>query len=141
MMDEPLTEKLLDELLSSPDPDCFLERYDVGTRDLSGYLQELLATHGLVRKDVVHAANLNETYGYELFIGKKRNPGRDKVLMLAFGMGLTLRETDRLLQVAGVSRLYCKDRRDAIIIFCLDRGISLQETNETLFSRGENVLE
>lgn len=140
-MDEPLTEQLLDELLSSPDPDLFLERHDVGTRGLSDYLQELLEAHGLVRKDAIHAANLNETYGYELFTGKKRNPGRDKVLQLAFGMGLTLRETDRLLQVAGASRLYCKDRRDAIIIFCLDRGVTLQEANETLFARGEDVLE
>ena len=62
------------------------------------------------------------------------------VLQIAFAMHLTLRETDRLLQAAGVSRLYCKDRRDAIVVFCLSRGLSLSETNETLFAYGERIL-
>lgn len=139
-MDEPLTEEMLNELLDSPDPDSFLRTHDVSTRELSDYLQELLNTHGLVRKDVIHAANINETYGYELFTGRKTKPNRDKILQLAFAMGLSLRETDRLLTAGGASRLYCKDRRDAIIIFCLDRHASLADVNDALYQRNERTL-
>lgn len=139
-MEEPLTEELLDELLSSPNPTDFLSEYNPGTRNLAAYLQDLINERGLKRKDVVRAAQLDATYGYQIFTGQRTNPSRDKILQLAFAMHLPLRETDRLLQAAGASKLYCKDRRDAIVIFCLSKQTSLQETNETLFSLGEKAL-
>ena len=46
----------------------------------------------------------------------------------------------RALEAAGVSSLYSKDRRDAIIIFCLDRGCSLQKVNEELYRFGERTI-
>lgn len=139
-MEEPLTEELLNELLSAPDPTTYLNEHHTNTRNLARYLEELLNERGLKRSDVVHAAQLDSTYGYQLFTGSRSNPSRDKVLQLAFAMHLSLRETDRLLQAAGSSRLYCKDRRDAIVIFCLDRGASLEELNESLYSLGERAL-
>lgn len=139
-MEEPLTEELLNELISSQDPAAYLGQHRPVQRDLASYLQELLESKGLERKDVVNESQINYTYGYQLFTGRRKNPSRDMVLQIAFAMHLTLRETDRLLQVAGVSRLYCKERRDAIVVFCLSRGLSLSETNETLFAYGERIL-
>lgn len=139
-MDEPLTEELLDELLSSPSPQAFLDKHEPGERVLAQYLQELLSVHNLKRKDVVHAAQINETYGYLIFRGDRAHPSRDILLQLSFAMGLSLRETNRLLQAGNVSSLYCKNRRDAILIFCIDRELSLAKTNETLFDFGEAVL-
>ena len=138
-MSEPLTEKLLDELLSAPSAEAFLDAHDPQAPTLSAYLQGLLATKGLTRPQVVSMANLNETFGYQIFTGA-RNPSRDKVLQIAFAMALTLHETNRALTAAGVSGLYCKDRRDAIIIFCLDRGCSLQKVNEELYRFGERTI-
>lgn len=140
-MEEPLTEELLDELLSAPDATTYLNEHHTGTRSLTQYLNDLLEQKGLKRSEVVNAAQLDSTYGYQLFTGSRSKPSRDKVLQLAFAMHLSLRETDRLLQAAGVSKLYCKDRRDAIIIFCLSRGASLEDLNESLFSLGERALD
>ena len=84
-------------------------------------------------------AGLNDTFGYQIFMGP-RGASRNKVLQLAFALGLTLKEADRLLQAAGASGLYCKDRRDAIIIFCLDHGYSLQKTDEELYRFGEDTI-
>ena len=139
-MDEPLTEELLNELLDAPSPQLFLSKHPSKPRKLSNYLQELLSQRGLQRKDVVRAAHLNDTYGYQIFTGERAHPGRDKVLQVAIAMQLSLLETDRALQAAGASRLYCKDRRDAIIIFCLDHHMSLDSTNDTLYSFGETTL-
>lgn len=138
-MAEPLTEELLDELLEAPSIDSFIERYNEPARTLADYLNELLEAKRLKRSQVVHMANLNETFGYQIFTGA-RNPSRDKVLQIAFAMALTLRETNRALEAAGVSSLYSKDRRDAIIIFCLDRGCSLQKVNEELYRFGERTI-
>lgn len=138
-MVERLTEELLDELLSSSSLEGYLEQNKPSSRTLAEYLQQLLDEKGLERSRVVRMANLNDTFGYQIFKGT-RHPSRDKVLQIAFAMALTLRETNRALTAAGASELYCKDRRDAIIIFCLDRGCSLQKVNEELYRFGERTI-
>lgn len=138
-MAERLTEELLDELLSTSSIDAFVEQNGLGHRALSEYLEQLLAKKHLKRSQVVRMADLNETFGYQIFTGA-RNPSRNKVLQIAFAMALTPRETNRALEAAGVSSLYSKDRRDAIIIFCLDRGCSLQKANEELYRFGEETI-
>ena len=138
-MEEPFAEELLDELLSSPDPCTYISEHDISQRSLAEYLQELLEKKNLKRSEVVKAAGLNNTFGYQIFTGQ-RGATRNKILQLAFGMQLTLRETDRLLQAAGVNELYCKDRRDAIIIFCIDKNYSLQKTDEELYRFGEETI-
>lgn len=137
---EPLTEELLEELLSAPSPAAFADGKRLKKRSLSEYLQQLLDEKGLERVDVIHAADLNETYGYQLFAGQRANPSRNKVIQLAFAMKCTLREANRLMQAAGVNGLYPKNRRDAIIIFCLDRGCSLHKTDEELYRFGEETI-
>ena len=139
-MNEPLTEELLNELLASSDPEDFISQHPASKRELAPYLNEMLVAHGKERNEVIHASNLDHTYAYQILAGTRANPSRNKILQLAFAIGLTTRETDRALQAGGKSRLYCKDRRDAIIIFCLDRGVQLQETNETLYRLGEEVV-
>ena len=138
-MAEPLTEGLLDELLSAPNPEAYLDSHDFGERTLSEYLQRLLEEKHLERAQVVRMANLNETFGYQIFKGE-RNPSRNKVLQIAFAMALSLCETNRALSAAGVNALNCKNRRDAIIIFCIDRGCSLQKVNEELYRFGEETV-
>jgi len=139
VMDEPITEELLAELLDASRIEDFLDGNDIKETSLSEYLQRLLAEKGLRRADVIRDANLNGTFGYQIFTGA-RGAGRDTVLQLAFAMGLTLRETNRLLQAAGVNGLYCKNRRDGIIIFCIEHSCSLQETDEELYRFGEETI-
>ena len=78
-MAEPLTEELLDELLEAPSIDSYLSEHRPTGRSLAEYLNELLEAKRLKRSQVVRMANLNETFGYQIFTGA-RNPGRDKVL-------------------------------------------------------------
>lgn len=138
-MKEPLTEELLEELLCAPDPIKFADKNNIGKRSLPEYLQLLLDEKGLVRSEIVRKASLNETFGYQIFMGQ-RNASRDKILQIAFAMELALKEANRLLQAAGANELYCKNRRDAIIIFCIDKGYSLQKTDEELYRFGEETI-
>lgn len=91
------------------------------------------------RADVYRAAKLNPTVVYDIFAGKSR-PGRDNALMLAFGMRCDLKETQRLLRLAGVSELWPKVRRDAIVIWCVEHGMTLNECDEGLWRLGEKTL-
>ena len=136
---EPMTEDLLNELLDSPDPAAFASKHKLACRNLPEYLQQLLDERGLRRPEVVRQAGINPTFGYQIFVGQ-RNPSRNKLLQLAFAMKLSLRETNRLLQAGGCNELYCKNRRDAIIIFCIDHGETLQTVDEQLYAFYEDTI-
>ena len=138
-MAERLTEEVLKELLEAPSIDSFIDKHEFPSCSLSEYLQQMLEKKHLERARVVRMADLNETFGYQIFTGA-RNPSRNKVLQIAFAMALTLRETNRALSAAGSSTLTCKNRRDAIIIFCIDHGCSLQKVNEELYRLGEETI-
>lgn len=125
-------------------------------RDVAEYLQEnssellfssvheLLEFHinskGLNRSEVIDKANLAKSYGYQILQGKK-NASRDKLLCLCFGMELNLSETNRVLKQAGLSALYPRVPKDAIIISCIEQKKSLMEVNEKLDELGEKILE
>ncbi|MDY2776862.1 MAG: XRE family transcriptional regulator [Collinsella sp.] len=138
-MSEPLTEEMLKELLEAPSIDAFVAEHDFPAGTLAEFLQEMLKKKRLERARVVRMADLNETFGYQIFTGT-RNPSRNKVLQIALAMALTLREANRALVSAGASTLDPKCRRDAIIIFCIDHGCSLQKTNEELYRLGEETV-
>ena len=116
---ELLTEELLEQLLKRSSPEAYFVDAPTDERSLAEYLTDLTREKGLKRADVVRGSALNPTFAYQLYKGT-RKAGRDNAIRLAFGAGCTLRETQRLLRHAGVSELYCKDRRDAVIIYCID---------------------
>lgn len=136
---ERLTEEVLQELLDAPSLDGFIDAHEFPAVTLPEFLERMLEKKGLKRSRVVRMADLNETFGYQIFTGA-RNPSRDKVLQIAFAMALSLRETNRALMAAGASSLDPKCRRDAIIIFCIDQGCSLQKVNEELYRLGEDTV-
>lgn len=49
-------------------------------------------------------------------------------------------ETQRLLRLAGVSELYCRQRRDAIIIWCLRQDRDRGATDDELYRMNEPML-
>lgn len=134
-----LTEDLLERLLSSHSIDAYLDETAPADRVLVEYLNELLRDHGLKRAEVIRASGINATVVYDIFAGKSK-PGRDHAIMLAFGLGCTLKECQRLLRLAGVAELWCKARRDAIIIWCLEQGLTRAQADDELYRLGEKTL-
>ena len=136
---ELLTEELLQRLLATSSPEAYLETGVTDDRSLADYLFDLLDQKGLTRAEVVRASAVNSTFVYQIFKGE-RKVGRDNAIKLAFGSQCTLREAQRLLRHAGVSELWCKTRRDAIIIYCIEHGYTLAECDDELYRLGEETL-
>lgn len=136
---EHLTEELLERLLASRSVDSYLESAETPNRSLPDYLFELLHKHKLKRADVMRGSGLNGTVVYDIFSGKSR-PGRDHAVMLALGLKANLRETQRILRLAGVAELWCKHRRDAVLIWCIEHGLTRAETDDELYRLGEKTL-
>ena len=136
---EHLTEELLERLLASRSVDSYLESAETPDRSLPDYLFELLHKRKLKRADVMRGSGLNGTVVYDIFSGKSR-PGRDHAVMLALGLKANLRETQRILRLAGVAELWCKHRRDAVLIWCIEHGLTRAETDDELYRLGEKTL-
>lgn len=106
---------------------------------LSEYLQQLLEQHEMAIPDLIVKTLLSKSFVYQIFSGK-RNPGRDILLRMSFAMHLSVEETQHLLLVGGKGALYPKVRRDAVIIYCLEQGMPLDEANDFLIHVSEREL-
>lgn len=119
----------------------FLEENASGlvTPQICYHLSELCRARGLKAVEVIRRANLERTYGHQLFNGT-RKPSRDKLLQLAFGFGLSVEETQELLKVARQSPLYPKILRDAAIMRCLYDHKDLDGAQALLSQLGLTLL-
>lgn len=97
----------------------------------SEYISELCKVRSEVPERVIKRANIERSFGHQLFKGTK-NPSRDTVLQLAFGFEADVDTTQELLKYARVSALYPRVKRDAAIIYCLHHRFSVVETQNIL---------
>ncbi len=107
--------------------------------DLSKYLMALLKQKGLKRAQVVENSGVDKAFMYQIFNGTKR-PSRDKLIAITFGMHLNEEETQRVLKLAGHSELYPRVPRDALILFSIQRGKDIWETDDDLDKNGFPTL-
>lgn len=125
-----------------------LRQRDSGMSFLSGaqsaptcaqVLSDLLAQAKLSAADWIAGADISKSYGYQILRGE-RTPGRDILLRTALVLGLSLKQTQRLLAVGACGALYPRVRRDAAVIFALNQKMSLLEAEELLTSLPERNL-
>ena len=124
--DDITTSKLLSKLLQTKSIKRFITHFDeqLVTEPLNLYLKRLCKEKSLSPSEVIRVANIERTYGLQIFRGIK-NPSRDKVILLAFGLKLNLDETQQLLKAANKSLLYPKIKRDAVIIYCINNNMNV----------------
>lgn len=139
--EKPLTNELLELLKETESIEQFANEYvdcfvDITFKD---YLNSLIESKGMKKSTVIRASGLSDSYAFQIFQGFK-SPSRDKLLSLAIAMRLSIEECQRLLKLAGVNELYAKNRRDAIILFGLNKGLSVPQTNDLLFDLEEFTL-
>jgi hypothetical protein len=135
------TSALLHRLFNTPDLEQFMagNAIDMVVPPFHVYITEICKTTGQVPEQVIKHAAIERTYGHQLFNGT-RNPSRDKVIQLAFGLRLDLGGTQRLLQIAQKSLLYPRIKRDAAILYCLKNRKDIFETQSVLQSLGLTLL-
>lgn len=111
----------------------------MGQEAFTECLCRLCAAKGLVPEQAIRRSEIDRSYGHQLFNGT-RQPSRDKVLQLAFGLSLTVDETQRLLRAAQRSPLYPRLKRDAVVLFALSKAMSIIEVQGLLTGQGLTPL-
>ena len=129
------TSKLLEELKECSDFKKFYNENSkhIHNTSLSDYLNALIEKKKLKKSDVIRNAEISEVYGYQIFSGTRKKPERNKLLCLAFGMGLNLDETQELLKISGYSQLYIKKPFDSVIIYAICNQLTIMDTNNLLY--------
>lgn len=107
---------------------------------LPDILDLFLKKQGKTKGEVLEKAQIERHYGYQIFSGTK-NPSRDKLIMLCFGMELQLDEIQQILKKCSFGELYPRDRRDSVIIFAIHHNLSIMDTNEMLYEMNLKLLE
>jgi len=136
------TDNLLQRLFKTSSFDRFFRRHNDDLQRFpafSEYISNLCDEKGISAKDIIKKADIERTYGHQLFSGV-RTPSRDKVLQLAFGFELTYDETQKLLLIARKSALHPKVKRDAALIFALDKRLDIIAVQSMLFELGVPIL-
>ena len=132
---------LNDDLENTKSIGSYLKRNEANMipRSLPEHLRMLLKQKGMRRADVARGSLLDRKYIYQIFDGTK-TPSRDKLVAMAFGLRLSVEEAQTMLKLSESRELYVRDRRDAIILFALQRNMSIFETNDLLYEYGYPVL-
>ena len=130
------------ELRKTNDLEQFEEEHnaELCIQSVAEYLNELLIKRDGKKTEIGKRANLDESYMYQIFNGR-RNAKRDKLLQIAFGFPLTLEETQRLLRLGGYGELYVRRKRDAYVMFALEKGYDVVQTNALLYEKGVEILD
>ena len=135
------TDELNHEIKDATNIEDYLtnNRENMLTHSLPEHLEMLLSQKGIRKADVVLGSLLDRAYVYQIFSGQK-NPSRDKLIAIAFGLRLSDDEAQKMLKLSGNRELYARDERDAIILFALQRKLDIFTVNDLLFKLGVKVL-
>lgn len=140
-MESKSTNNLQNELMATSNLSRFLsenqESFD--NEDLAAKLQSIFQSKDISKAALAKNSGMSEVYLYQIFSGG-RNPSRNRIICLCFGLQTTLEEAQELLKCSGNAQLYVKDRRDAIIIYGLLHELTLAEVNDRLFAEKEKTL-
>lgn len=141
-MNEKSTDELRHEITMATDMEDYLTRNQehLLKDSLSEHLHMLLTEKNLRRADVIRGSLLGRAYVYRIFAGDKI-PSRDKLIALSFGLKLSEEETQKMLKLSGNRELYARDERDALILFALQRNMSIMDANGMLLDHGYAVLD
>ena len=107
------------------------------SNSFSTYVKGLMSQKGISQQTVFLNADVPERYGYKLLSGEKHTKQRDVILRLCYAAEFTLSETQRALKKYGMSELYAKDERDALIMIVFnERPGSIIDVNGLLKEHG-----
>ncbi len=130
----------LDSVLKKTNPediDEYLEEQKQNLADeehpFAFYMRELFKEKGITQQEIFLRADIPEKYGYRLIAESKKTKQRDYILRICLAAELTLTETQRALKLYGMTELYSRFPRDAVLMVAVNTGVyEIEEVNKML---------
>ena len=102
------------------------------------YLRRLLKDKGLKISHISISSCLGD-YVYKIFNGTRKGT-RDVYIAIAIAMKLSYEEIQPLLRLAKYIMLDPRDERDSILIYAIEKKLTVMETNDILFNCDKILL-
>ena len=135
------TGQLQEELMTAPDIARFIREnsHEMHPKTFMEHLNGLVDASGMTKSVLAKASGMSEVYLYQILSGR-RNPTRERILCICFGLQLTVDQSQSLLRSGACAALYPRSKRDAVLIYALTEKMTLFDVNDLLFSLEEKTL-
>lgn len=136
------TDDLMNELSKET---CRISRYFKSNSDsfvnenIHNFWEEVIKKSGLSKSNIINKADFSYCYFYDVINGRKI-PNKDKIVRLILTMHLDLDDCQQALRLSGRSSLYPRIKRDSIIIYAINQGMTVYQCSELLTKHGEEPL-
>ncbi|MBP5260685.1 MAG: helix-turn-helix transcriptional regulator [Clostridiales bacterium] len=104
------------------------------------YMKSILESRNMTIADLQRKCGIDRNYIYQIMDGRKK-AGRDKIIAMSLGADMSLAECQRALEISKEGILYPKSRRDSVIIYALNNGMSVMELNGLLEEYNVPILQ
>ena len=105
------------------------------------HMKDVLDKKNIKLKDVYSFAGVTESYGSKILTMEKHTKNRDLIIRFCIAGHFNLCETNRALKLYGLSELYAKHQRDAVLIVAINnRKYQFCEIDDMLLERGLKKL-
>lgn len=138
----------LNEILRNTKPDHmadYLEKnrdvIESSDRPFTDFYRERIKGKGLRVRDILIAADISDKYGNQLIAQEKHTKNRDVIIRLCLAGRFSYDEMQRALKLYGMSPLYAKIGRDAVIIMAIHNNMfEIARVDDALRARGFEIL-
>lgn len=107
--------------------------------DIKEFWKNAVDTSSKTKSDIINKADMSYCYFYDVINGRKI-PSKDKIIRIVLAMNLNLDDCQEALRISGKSALYPRIKRDSILIYAINKGYSIYQTNDLLLEHGEEML-
>lgn len=107
--------------------------------DIKEFWKNAVDTSSKTKSDIINKADMSYCYFYDVINGRKI-PSKDKIIRIVLAINLSLDDCQEALRISGKSALYPRIKRDSILIYAINKGYSIYQTNDLLLEHGEEML-
>ena len=135
------TEHILEEIKGSKSLTEFLEenKSQFNLLPIGKYIEAEIENKGLKKEKVIKDSGIVKRYFNQIISGEK-TPSRRYIIRIFLSMQLDLVDVQWYLKACDYNQLFVKNKRDAIIIYCINKKLSVKDCNDMLNNVGlENL--
>lgn len=136
--------EILKTIRASNEEEIFIKNYTYETNSVPfcEFLQNYITHNRKSVADVMNNSRINKNYGYNIINGTRKRPGRDKVLALCIGAGMSLEQVQEALKSAEQPPLDPRNERDVRIAVAINNNIcDVMKLNLKLEDKGVEPLQ
>lgn len=107
--------------------------------DIKAFWANLIEEKKYSKSNIINKSDFSYCYFYDVINGRKM-PTKDKVVRLALAMKMTVDECQQALKISGRYALYPKVRRDSVLIYAIEKKMTIMQCNDLLEKHNEEEL-